>query len=132
MPPIDFTSLLEAMEGKKPSFKERFMLKEGEGKIKVVDIGSVAYFFAEGKYAFLVDKSGEEHLIENTLEKLVNELNPADFFRVNRQFIIGINAIDKMNTWSKSRIKIELMPPSKQDVIVSVERSPEFKKWLDK
>ena len=97
----------------------------------MIETDSVAYFFAEGKYAFMVDKKGEEHLIETTLEKLVNELNPIKFFRINRQFIVGIGAIEKMHTWTKSRIKIELNPPSKQEVIVSVERSPEFKKWLD-
>lgn len=132
IPAIDFPSLLEAMEGKKTVYKERFMVKSGGSKIKVIDIDAVAYFFAEGKYTFLVDKTGEEHLIENTLEKLVNELNPAKFFRVNRQFIVGITAIEKMHTWTKSRIKIELTPPAKEEVIVSVERSPEFKKWLDK
>jgi DNA-binding LytR/AlgR family response regulator len=131
LPPIDFSALLEAMADKKTAYKERFMVKSGGGKIKVIETDSVAYFFAEGKYAFLVDKKGEEHLIENTLEKLVNELNPIKFFRINRQFIIGINAIEKMHTWTKSRIKIELNPPSKQEAIVSVERSPEFKKWLD-
>jgi DNA-binding LytR/AlgR family response regulator len=131
LPPIDFSALLEAMAEKKTIYKERFMVKSGGGKIIVIDTDNVAYFFAEGKYAFLVDKKGEEHLIETTLEKLVNELNPMKFFRINRQFIIGINAIDKMHAWTKSRIKIELNPPSKQEAIVSVERSPEFKKWLD-
>lgn len=132
LPEIDFSSLLDAAEGKKMSFKERFMIKGGGGKIKVVGIDHVAYFFAEGKYTFLIDNDGEEHLIDSTLEKLVNELNPLNFFRVNRQFIVGIDAIDKMHSWTKSRIKIELLPPAKQDVIVSVERSPDFKKWLDK
>ena len=133
LPAIDFSSLMEAMEGKKStSYKERFMIKSGGGKIKVIDMSSVAYFFAEGKYTFLVEKTGDEHLIENTLEKLVNELDPNKFFRVNRQFIVGIQSIDKMYTWTKSRIKIDLNPASKQEIIVSVERSPEFKKWLDK
>ena len=95
-------------------------------------MSNVAYFFAEGKYTFLVDKQAEEHLIESTLEKLVNELDPNKFFRVNRQFIVGIHSIDKMYTWTKSRIKIDLNPSSKEEIIVSVERSPEFKKWLDK
>jgi len=131
LPPIDFSALMEAMGEKRQAYKERFMVKSGGGKIKVIEMDNVAYFFAEGKYTFLVDKKGEEHLIENTLEKLVNELHPLRFFRINRQFIVGINAIDRMFTWTKSRIKIELNPPSKQEVIVSVERSPEFKKWLD-
>jgi len=131
LPPIDFSALMEAMGDKKAAYKERFMVKSGGGKIKVIEMDNVAYFFAEGKYTFLVDKKGEEHLIESTLEKLVNELHPLKFFRINRQFIVGISAIERMFSWTKSRIKIELNPPPKQEVIVSVERSPEFKKWLD-
>jgi two-component system, LytTR family, response regulator LytT len=132
LPPVDFSALLSAMNKEKEVYKERFMIKSGGGKINIVAIEEVAYFFAEGKYTFLINKAGEEFLIDGTLEKLTNELNPNNFFRINRQFIIGITAIDKMHAWTKSRVKIELNPPSKQDTVVSVERSPEFKKWLDK
>jgi DNA-binding LytR/AlgR family response regulator len=131
IPAVDFAALTETVEAETKDFKERFMIKGGGGKIKVIAMNEVAYFFAEGKYAFLVDKKGEEHLIDLTLEKLVNALNPKEFFRINRQFILSINSIDKMVAWTKSRVKIDLNPPSKKDAIVSVERSSDFKKWLD-
>ena len=131
LPNIDMSSLIEAMEGSQQEYKERFLIKRGD-HIQTISISDVAYFFAEGKYSFLIDKKGEEHLIDLTLEKLTNLLNPKQFFRINRQFIVGIDSIKEMYAWTKSRVKLELNPTAKQETIVSVERSPEFKKWLDK
>jgi DNA-binding LytR/AlgR family response regulator len=55
---------------------------------------------------------------------------PPGFFRINRQFIVKMDAIEEMIAYSKSRVKLKLNPPSEEDAIVSKERSPEFKKWL--
>lgn len=132
LPPVDFQSLLKSVNKEKEKYKERFMIKSGSGNINIINTKDVAYFFAKGKYIFLISKNNDEYLIDGTLEKLMSQLNPDTFFRINRQFIVSINAIDKMHTWTKSRIKISLNPPSKDDAIVSIERSSEFKKWLDK
>lgn len=57
-------------------------------------------------------------------------LDPEQFFRINRQFIISIRAIGEMRTYSKSRVHIKLIPPVQSETIVSVERSAAFKQWL--
>ncbi len=57
-------------------------------------------------------------------------LNPKDFFRINRQFIVTLKSISKMTVYSKSRIKLDLVPDPKIETITSVERSSEFKNWL--
>ena len=89
-----------------------------------------AYFFAEQRYVFLVTKSGPQFIIDKTLDHLVDVLDPDRFFRINRKFIIGIDAIANMFAYSKSRVKVELNPPSESEAIVSVERSGKFKQWL--
>ena len=57
-------------------------------------------------------------------------LDPKDFFRINRQFILRINAIKEMQPYSKSRIKVETTPAADQEIIVSTERAAAFKRWL--
>ncbi|MBP6237593.1 MAG: LytTR family transcriptional regulator, partial [Saprospiraceae bacterium] len=52
-----------------------------------------------------------------------------NYFRINRQYIIHQNSIDKMSTHTKSRVRI-ILKPTGEEVIVSTERSPQFKKWL--
>ena len=54
------------------------------------------------------------------------------FYRVNRQTIVSYQAIQKIALWSKSRVKLELSPALENDVIVSVDNSGGFKKWLNR
>ena len=74
--------------------------------------------------------TGKRFPVDYPLDKLENLLDPAAFFRINRQFIINVAAIKEMRPYSKSRVKVVLEPPTDQDTIVSTERSAEFKRWL--
>jgi hypothetical protein len=58
-------------------------------------------------------------------------LNPKKYFRINRQFIVGMSAIDEMKSYTRSRVIIKVKPASHLDTIVSVERSAAFRSWLE-
>ena len=128
--PQHVQQLIDILQGKKQQYQERFMVHSGE-KIKSIAIEQAAYFFAEGKYVFLVTQKNEQYIIDFTLDKLIHKLNPSDYFRINRKFIIHIDAIKQMFPYSKGRLKIELSPLAEQEVIVSIERSADFKQWLN-
>lgn len=127
---FDMAALLEALH-KKPDYQERFMVVSGQ-KIKSILIGQVAYFVSEGRYVKLVTKTNEKYLLDQSLESLSHKLDPAHFFRVNRQVIVGFDSIAQMIVWSKSRIKLVLNPAADFDVIVSIDHSGSFKKWLNR
>ena len=129
-PVVDYKEILQAMHSDTNQYQKRFMVMVGE-RIMSIRIDDVAYFFAEGKYVFIVDKEGERYLIDFTLDKLVEVLDPVIYFRVNRQVIIRIDAIKQMNSWFKRRVKIDLHPQFDKEVIVSNERVKDFKKWLN-
>ena len=101
-------------------------------KLKVVEVNEIAYFMAIEKGVFMVTNDNHRYSIDYTLEKLEEILNPIKFFRVNRKFLVSFTAIKSMYTYSKSRVKLELIPNPETDVIVSSERSAEFKQWLNK
>ncbi|SMD35871.1 two component transcriptional regulator, LytTR family [Reichenbachiella faecimaris] len=129
---VDYEVLLRSLQSNDASvYQTRFMVYKGD-KVKTIDVTDVAYFFAEGKYVYLVEKSGFEYLVDYTLDKLKEYLNPQRFFRINRQFIIQICAIEEMVNYSKGRLQISLNPPTKKDAIVSIERATAFKNWLNK
>ncbi len=114
------------------SFKEyqqRIIIRYGEN-IKAVAISDVAYFYTEEKFNFLTTFEKHTYPVDMNLDEIESILNPKIFFRINRQFIVNINAISKMTSYSKSRVKIVLNPPSHLETIVSTERSPNFKSWL--
>lgn len=129
-PAIDIAALLETIH-KKPEFQERFMVVSGQ-KIKSILVSQVAYFVSEGRYVKLVTQSNEKYLLDQSLENVSHRVDPNLFFRVNRQFLVGFDSIQQMIVWSKSRIKIELKPAADIDVIVSIDHSGDFKKWLNR
>lgn len=129
---FDYNALLTSLQsGENTSYQKRFMVYYGD-KVKSIPNEEIAYFFAEGKYAYLVANDGKEYIVDYTLEKLGNLLDPEQFFRINRQFIISIDAIKEMIAYTKGRLKIELKQATKKEAIVSIERASEFKKWLNK
>ena len=110
---------------------QRSLVRIGQ-TMKIVDLNTTAYFFSKDKITYAVNPDGKRYPIDETLEQLDAKLDTTRFFRINRQFIICIDAIDEMFAYSKSRVKIKLNPPfTGGDVIVSTERSPVFKKWLE-
>ena len=112
--------------------RSRFMVKIGQ-LIRTVHSEDVAYFMAEDKYLFLVTRDQQNYIIEETIGSLEPQLDPAAFFRINRKFIINIDAIREMYKLSRNRLKILLQPAPGNgiEVIVSEERAEAFKNWLN-
>jgi len=107
----------------------RFLIRSGS-TMKVVDASEAAYYFSQNKITYLVATNGKRYAIDFTMDKLEQMLDTTTFFRINRQFIISVAAIREMHTHSKSRVKIVLSPACDEEVVVSAERSPHFKRWL--
>ena len=126
---LDINKILEVFNQPKAGYKTRFIVRYGE-HIKTIKIENTAYFYTEDKINFLITNEGRRYTIDYNLDALENTLDPKTFFRINRQFIISINAISEMFSYSKSRVLVKLNPPSKHETIVSTERSGDFKLWL--
>ena len=129
VPAFDINHLLQSYTGQATSYKKRFVVRYGD-HIKTINTGDIAYFHTENKVNFLTTYEGRHFAIDLNLDNLESVLEPKSFFRVNRQYIISINAISEMLAYTKSRVFIKLKPPTKQEVIVSTERSADFKGWL--
>ncbi|MCB9283927.1 MAG: response regulator transcription factor [Lewinellaceae bacterium] len=123
---INYEQLAQAMQ---QGWNKRFLIRLGQN-FRVVELKEAAYFYTESKITFLITRGGKRYPLDYSLEKLEEMLPPDQYFRINRQFIVGIDAIQEMYSVSKSRVKLQLDPPSNMDTIVSTERSPVFKKWL--
>ncbi|MEP0985155.1 LytTR family DNA-binding domain-containing protein [Ekhidna sp.] len=126
---IDFDKLNQSLQ--KSSYQKRFMVTVND-RIVSVKIDEVAFFYAKGKLVYLFKHDGIRHLIDFTLQHLETTLDPDDFFRINRQYIIHLNAIGEMFSFSRSRIKVLLKPSAPEPAIVSSERTTAFKRWLNK
>lgn len=110
-------------------YKSRFSVKIGN-QIKVIAIEEVECFYSENKGTYLHTLDNRDYLLEGTLEVLESELNPKDFFRINRKFIIPLKPIREIQMHSNSRLKLILPTYKADEVIVARERVNDFKDWI--
>ena len=110
-------------------YKKRFTIKMGQ-QLKMINIEEVECFFSENKGTYLHTFDNRDYLLDNTLEQLETELNPEDFYRVSRKFIIPMKAIKEIQIYSNSRLKVILPTYKEDEVIVSREKVGDFKTWL--
>ena len=111
-------------------YKKRFSVKVGQ-HLKLINIDDIECFYSENKGTYLHTKEGRNYLLDTTLEQLADDLEPTQFFRINRKFFVNINAIKDMVSYTNSRLQIKLGSYNEQDVIVARERVKEFKTWLE-
>jgi two-component system LytT family response regulator len=129
-PAIDYAKLVAMIQQpSKPEAPKRMLVRFGD-RIKAVDYNQIAYFYTIEKQVFCTTFAGDNYPAEFSLDKLDEILDSARFFRINRSFIVNYDAISAMTSWSKSRVKLTLKPPSTLDSVTSTERSGDFKKWL--
>jgi DNA-binding LytR/AlgR family response regulator len=129
---IDFDSLLAQLQGKEPGYRKRFLIQTGE-KIRKIEVTDIAWFNTLGKGVYMKTKQGQSYPSEFSLEALERILDPAVFFRINRKYLVNIDAIAGMTAWSRGRIKLELKPKADDelDAVVSIDRAASFRKWLN-
>ena len=106
------------------------MVKVGE-HIKSITTDQIPLMYADGRDVYMVTTQGRKFIIDYTLESLENILDPKDFFRINRTFILNIHAIKDVLVYSNSRLKVTLTQDFDKEIIVSREKVNEFKNWLN-
>ena len=115
---------------KTKDYKTRFMVKLGE-HIRSITTDQIIVLYADGRDVYLVTQQNRKFIIDYTLESLEEVLDPQQFVRPNRTFVININAIKDVLVYSNSRLKISLTLEFDKEIIVSREKVGEFKEWFD-
>lgn len=114
-------------------YQRRFLIQSGNTMV-IVHADDIAWFNIENsRFIILTTREKQQYVLESsTLDVLEQRLDPAKFFRINRQYIINIDAIQTMHRMEKGRIRIDTLPSSKEDLVVSAEKATEFRNWLNR
>ncbi|MFN8345960.1 MAG: LytTR family DNA-binding domain-containing protein [Spirosomataceae bacterium] len=112
-------------------YKDRFMVTVGS-KLRSINTSEIAYFSFEDKATFLTTHEGLRLTVDYSLDKLTQLLDPHVFFRINRSFLVSLSAIHTAHAYSGGKLKLDLLPPHKQEIFVSGDRITDFKEWLGK
>ncbi len=110
-------------------YRKRFSVKIGQ-QIKVIDVVEIECLYSENKGTYIHTSDNRDYLIDSSLEVVEAELDPKDFFRISRKYIIPLQAVKEIQLYSNSRLKISLPTYKADEVIVARERVSDFKEWL--
>lgn len=130
-PVFDLNQIQQLLNIQQTVYKSRFIAKVGD-QIKHIDVKDVAYFRAEDNEVFLVTNNDNKYIIDYSLDQLSGVLNPNEFFRANRSYIVTIDSIKKISKYFNSRLHLELTPQTEDTVLISRVKVSEFLKWMDK
>lgn len=132
---LDINRLVEILQlggAGKPTFKEHFLCSHRNAwvPIKTADIA----FFNYDSLVFIQTKSNEKYIVDgDTMDEIEMMLDPHKFFRVNRQYIVSIDAINKVWGLENSKLMVKLKEPYQAvEIDISRQKAPIFKKWLEK
>ena len=127
---LDFEQIKKMLSNPfEKNHKKRFTVKIGQ-HLKVISTDEIECFFSENKGTYLHTFDNRNYLMECTLELLEQELDPSDFFRISRKFIIPLKAIKEIVVYSNSRLKVILPSYKEEEVVVSREKVSDFKNWI--
>jgi DNA-binding LytR/AlgR family response regulator len=115
---------------KKQEYKERFLVKVG-AHLRVIETTEILYFysFEKGTYAKLSE--GKDYLLDHSLELVEGMLDPKQFFRINRKYLVALNSITDVVAYSNSRLKLKVKHKNDDDFLVAREKVKDFKNWLE-
>jgi DNA-binding LytR/AlgR family response regulator len=126
----DLENALKSLRKDGSLFKSRFLIKSGQQFITIFT-NEIAYFHSDKKVTFLVTRAGKRYSMDESLDEIEGQLNPHDFFRINRQFISYIGSITSVHKYFNLKLKLRITPSTDLEVIVSRDRSVAFKEWLN-
>jgi len=113
------------------SYKTRFFVKIGN-HFHSIPVDNIECFYIVERAVFFKTNNGKNYNLDYSLDQVQQLIDPENFFRINRNYLIQINAIQDIYNYSSSRLGIKINGIDHLDLIVSREKVGEFKKWLDR
>ncbi|MBH8570988.1 response regulator transcription factor [Microvirga sp. STS02] len=111
-------------------YKTRFLVRQGE-QLLPLPVAEAAWFLSRNETVTLVATDGRRFVLDYTLEQLEGLLDPARFFRLNRQVIAQLPAVRRLHPHFGGKLMVELHPAPAEEILVSREKAPALKAWLD-
>ena len=117
--------------GMKKNYKSCFLVPQRD-KLIPLATSNIAYIYIEDKSVKTIALDEHVYYMSQTLDEIMNQLNPDDFFRANRQFIVSRKAIKDITVWFGNKLSLNLSVKVPEKIIISKAKVAEFKNWFSK
>jgi DNA-binding LytR/AlgR family response regulator len=125
----DFETKIAKVIGQISSqYKTRFFIKVGI-RFRSIPVENISSFFVEERNTFIITNDGKNYDLDFSLDQLQKMVDPNLFFRINRNYLVNINCIDEIVSYSTNRLKLKI---GKIEQIVSRDKVSDFKQWMDR
>ncbi|MDQ2769872.1 MAG: LytTR family DNA-binding domain-containing protein [Bacteroidota bacterium] len=111
-------------------YKTRFLVRQGE-QLLPLPVAEAAWFLSRHETVTLGCFDGRRFVLDYTLEQLESLLDPALFFRLNRQLLAQLPAVRRLHPHFGGKLLVELHPAPPEEILVSREKAGAVKAWLE-
>lgn len=128
-----FSSLVKELQQtlQHKEYRQRFLVKHLQ-KMVSIEVDRIAYFFSDDRLSFFKTADDKKYVVDYTIDEIENMLDPNQFFRINRAFLVSVKSIDQINDYFGNRLKLNLKPNIDKEALVSREKVMPFKEWMGK
>ena len=112
-----------------PQHKSKLLIPVKDNLLPI-DLQDVSFFYTTDRATKIFLKTGISYPYSKTLDQIQVSLNPAVFFRANKQFIISRNSVQNITIWFDNRLLITLDVDAPERIYVSKNKASEFKEWI--
>lgn len=121
--------LQQTMQNK--DYRKRFLVKHLQ-KLISVEVDHIAYFYSDDRLNFFKTFDDKKYVIDYTIDEIEKMIDPQQFYRINRAFLVSVKSIDQIHDYFGNRLKLYLQPGIDKEALVSREKVSEFKEWMGK
>lgn len=126
----DLTALLKAMATPQKSYKSTFLVSYRE-KLIPVNIGDILFFRIAGEAVELYTKENQQYRLADSLDYLESIIDPALFYRANRQWLISFKGIREVDMYFERKLLVKLVQPTAEPIIISKAKATDFITWME-
>ena len=112
------------------SYRERFLLPHHGEEYLVIPVCDVSLIGIADGVVCLYTNTGELYPINMTLDELTKQLDPVQFMRVNRQFIVHATDVQKLSALFFGKVCVHIKSYPDLEIVVSKDKAASVKRWL--
>lgn len=128
--PQELESIFEMLGKVSKKYKSTFLVRQRD-KLIPVDAADIAYITIDASIVKAVTFEGQSYIIDEKMEEIESDLNPNQFFRANRQFIIQRRSIANLTIYFNGKLILNIEPKPAERIIVSKAKAPQLKNWIN-
>ncbi|UZR97784.1 LytR/AlgR family response regulator transcription factor [Chondrinema litorale] len=122
--------LMASIKEATTSYRKSFLVQHRD-KLVPLDVAKIGWFYTENELVYAHTFENQKFIVDFTLEQLQQQLDPKQFYRANRQFVINRMSIQDIEFYFNGRLALNVKPKGKEPVIISKAKASEFKSWMD-